>query len=45
MAGAGNSPRTGTPEEIATIALFLASDDSSFVNGVAIAADGGWTAY
>ncbi|OMD38109.1 SDR family oxidoreductase [Paenibacillus sp. RS8] len=36
-------PRVGTPEEIAQVALFLASDDSSFVNGAIIAADAGWT--
>lgn len=33
------------PKQIATIALFLASDDSSFVNGTVVTADGGWTAY
>ncbi|WP_248925074.1 SDR family oxidoreductase [Paenibacillus hamazuiensis] len=33
------------PLQIATVALFLASDDSRFVNGAVIAADGGWTAY
>lgn len=37
-------PRTGTSEEIANVALFLASDDSSFLNGAVIPADGGWTA-
>jgi len=31
----------GQPEEIATVALFLASDDSSFVNGVELSVDGG----
>ncbi len=31
----------GRPEEIATVALFLASDDSSFVNGVELNVDGG----
>ncbi len=31
----------GRPEEIATAALFLASDDSSFVNGVELCVDGG----
>jgi NAD(P)-dependent dehydrogenase (short-subunit alcohol dehydrogenase family) len=31
----------GRPEEIATTALFLASDDSSFVNGVELFVDGG----
>ncbi|WHY19347.1 SDR family oxidoreductase [Paenibacillus sp. G2S3] len=36
-------PRVGSPEEIAQVALFLASDDSSFVNGAIIAADAGWT--
>jgi NAD(P)-dependent dehydrogenase (short-subunit alcohol dehydrogenase family) len=36
--------KMGRPEEIATVALFLASDDSSFVNGVELAVDGGTTA-
>jgi NAD(P)-dependent dehydrogenase (short-subunit alcohol dehydrogenase family) len=31
----------GRPEEIATVALFLASSDSSFVNGVELYVDGG----
>jgi NAD(P)-dependent dehydrogenase (short-subunit alcohol dehydrogenase family) len=34
--------RLGRPEEVANVALFLASDDSSFVVGAEIAADGGW---
>jgi NAD(P)-dependent dehydrogenase (short-subunit alcohol dehydrogenase family) len=36
--------RLGRPEEIATTALFLASDDSSFVNGVELYVDGGFVA-
>lgn len=35
----------GDSNQIATVALFLASDDSSFVNGTVVTADGGWTAY
>ncbi|WP_029421987.1 SDR family oxidoreductase [Alicyclobacillus macrosporangiidus] len=45
MAGMNLNPRVGQPEEIARVALFLASDDSSFVNGVVLVADAGWTAY
>jgi NAD(P)-dependent dehydrogenase (short-subunit alcohol dehydrogenase family) len=45
MAGMNLNPRTGEPEEIAKVALFLASDDASFVNGTVITADAGWTAY
>jgi NAD(P)-dependent dehydrogenase (short-subunit alcohol dehydrogenase family) len=45
MAGINLNPRVGEPEEIAKIALFLACDDSSFINGAIITADSGWTAY
>jgi NAD(P)-dependent dehydrogenase (short-subunit alcohol dehydrogenase family) len=43
--GLGLNPRVGKPEEIANIALFLASDESSFVNGTVITGDAGWTAF
>ena len=35
--------RIGQPNEIAELAVYLASDESSFVTGQAIAIDGGWT--
>jgi NAD(P)-dependent dehydrogenase (short-subunit alcohol dehydrogenase family) len=35
--------RFGTPEDIAKVALFLSCDDSAFVNGADIVADGGFT--
>ena len=33
--------RLGRPEEIARAAVFLASDDASFVNGQIVSVDGG----
>lgn len=45
MSGSDNNPRNGHPDEVAKIALFLGSEDSSFVNGDVITADAGWTAY
>lgn len=35
--------RWGEPEEIASVVLFLASDEASFVHGTPVLADGGWT--
>lgn len=35
--------KVGTPEEVASIILFLASDQSALMNGATIVADGGWT--
>lgn len=35
--------RLGTPEEIAALVVYLASDESAFVTGQAINIDGGWT--
>lgn len=45
IAGASYMPRTGEASEIATAALFLASDESSLINGAVLVADAGWTAY
>lgn len=37
--------RLGTPEDIAALALFMASDQASFMNGHVAVSDGGWSAY
>lgn len=37
--------RLGSPEEVASVVLFLASDEASLVNGAAITADGGLSAW
>ncbi len=35
--------RAGKPEEVAAVALFLASDESDYIQGTEIKIDGGWT--
>lgn len=40
-----HSPEMGMPEDLAQVALFLAGDESHFVNGSIITADGGWTCF
>jgi NAD(P)-dependent dehydrogenase (short-subunit alcohol dehydrogenase family) len=42
---AASNPRMGQPDEIAHAAVFLCSDEASFVNGEIFVVDGGWTAY
>jgi NAD(P)-dependent dehydrogenase (short-subunit alcohol dehydrogenase family) len=36
--------RLGRPEEVANAALFLASDEASYITGVAVPVDGGFVA-
>lgn len=35
--------RLGTPEEVANLVVFLASDESSLMTGAAVVVDGGWS--
>ena len=35
--------RFAQPEEMASLVLFLASDESSFITGAVYTIDGGWT--
>ena len=39
----GIAPEMGSAEDIANAALYLASDESKYVNGAVITVDGGWT--
>lgn len=45
ISGTGNAIRMGKADEVATIAVFLAGEESSFINGQSIACDAGWIAY
>jgi NAD(P)-dependent dehydrogenase (short-subunit alcohol dehydrogenase family) len=45
MTGAHLLPRMGKSSEVADLVCFLASDQSSFITGVAIPIDGGMLAW
>ena len=38
-------PRFGTPADVGSLAVFLSSEEASFIHGEAIAIDGGWSAH
>ena len=37
-------PRLGTPTDVARAALFLASDEATYITGANLMVDGGWSA-
>jgi NAD(P)-dependent dehydrogenase (short-subunit alcohol dehydrogenase family) len=43
LKGGQGMPRTGTPEDIAPLAVFLSSPGSDYITGQLIAVDGGFT--
>ena len=45
LVGSHLVPRVGTPEEVAKLVCFLASDDAAFINGAAYLIDGGSLAW
>ncbi len=45
MLSTQGNQKVADPSEVANVALFLASDEASFVNGAVVVADGGWTTY
>lgn len=45
VTGNAGRHRNGSPDEVATAAVFLASDAASFINGETLTIDGGWSAY
>lgn len=45
MAGQKMFPVMAEPEQIASVFVFLGSEDASFINGTTVIADGGWTAF
>ena len=38
-------PRSATPEEVAKVVLFAASDEASHINGATLVVDGGWSVF
>ena len=45
VTGNAGRHRNGSADEVATAAVFLASDAASFINGETLTIDGGWSAY